>query len=153
MDFKAIETQEELDQVLSERLNREKANYEKKLAEFKELKSQNEKLKSDLKNKDEESAKKAEKYEADIADLNSKVASFEKANLRTKIALENNLPLDLADRLVGEDEESLKTDAERLSGLLKSNEPEPPLKYSEDNSDDKDDDYKDLLNNLNTEEV
>lgn len=51
-----------------------------------------------------------------IADLNAKIAGYETASLWTKIAIKNGLPLDLADRLVGDDEESLEADAQRIAG-------------------------------------
>lgn len=39
-------------------------------------------------------------HEQTIADLNKQIAEKETVNLRTRIALQNGLPIDLADRLV-----------------------------------------------------
>lgn len=41
------------------------------------------------------------------------------SRLRLKVALDNELPTDIADRLVGKDDAELRADAERLKALLK----------------------------------
>ena len=51
--------------------------------------------------------------------------------MRTRVALQYGLPLDLASRLRGDDEEALKQDAENLAGLMHANEPKAPLKSTE----------------------
>lgn len=148
-EFKAIESQEELDKIVQERLARQKESLEKKFGDYDKVKAENTTLHQSL----EDSKTKAADFEKNIGELNSKVAGFETANLRTKIALEHGLPYDLAGRLVGDDEESISADAERLSSLIGSQQqqPVPPLKDSEGAGNGKDGAYESLAKGLNLE--
>ncbi|MFS0967957.1 DUF4355 domain-containing protein [Enterococcus thailandicus] len=151
-DFKPIETQEALDQIIKDRLAREREKY----ADYDKLKSENESYESKLnalQTTIDESNAKIKTHDGTVADLNKKIAGYETASLRTRIAIQNGLPLDLADRLVGDDEESIKADAERLAGFVsKKQQTPPPLKNTEKNlGEGKDGAYKNLLNGLNLE--
>lgn len=153
MTFKIIETQEELDQIVESRLARQKEALEKQFADYDQLKTRNEELEKEvgtLQTTLNETIEKSKSYDTTISDLNAKIAGYETANLRTKIALKNNLPLDLADRLVGEDEESLNADAQRFAGFVKSAAPVPPLGSTEkDAKSTEDGAYKNLVENIN----
>ena len=148
MSFKAI------DRIISERLSRQKESFEKQLADYDQLKT----AKADLENQVgtlqstiEQSKSGQEDYTKQISDLTSKVAGYETANLRTRIALQNGLPFDLADRLVGEDEESIKADAERLSSFV-TKQHSAPLKDVEPNiQKDENSAYRKLVDGLKTE--
>lgn len=154
-DFKPIETQEELDRVMKDRLNRQKEKFDKDLAELEQLRQRNSELETEngsLKSAMEETTNSTADYEKTIADLNEKVAGYETANLRTRVALQHGLPFDLADRLVGTDEESLKADAERLAGFVKKDDFVPPQKSVEEPTvDGEDSAYKNLIQNLDLE--
>ena len=128
-EFKVIETQEELDRIIGDRLARERAKYED-YDDLKKAKSDLESQVGQLQSTIEESNKSLKANDATVAELNKKIAGYEKASLRTKIALQNGLPIDLADRLVGDDEESIKADAERLAGFV-AKPKVPPLKDPE----------------------
>lgn len=151
MTFKAIETQEELDRIIQERLSRE----EGKFADYDEIKTRNAALETEvdaLKSTIEETNNAAKTHEQTIADLNKQIADKETVNLRTRIALQNGLPIDLADRLIGSDEESIKADAERLAGLVSKKQTPPPLKNTENNlGEGKDGAYKKLIQGLTQE--
>jgi len=153
-DFKIIETQDELDRIIQDRLTRQKDNLEKQYADYDQLKSRITELETEnsaLKTTVEETKGAMETSSQTVADLNAKIAGYETASLRTRIALQNGLPIDLADRLTGEDEESIKADAERLAGFMKPATP-PPLKSTEASiSNGKYGAYKNLLENLNLE--
>ncbi|WP_270598744.1 capsid assembly scaffolding protein Gp46 family protein [Enterococcus asini] len=156
MSFKVIETQEELDQIIEGRLARQKEALEKQFADYDQLKTRNEELEKEvgtLQTTINESNEKAKTFDTTISDLNAKIAGYETANLRTKIALKNGLPLDLADRLVGEDEESLNADAQRFAGFVKPAAPVPPQGSTEKKPvvDSKTGAYKELLGNINLE--
>lgn len=154
MEFKIIETQEEFDKAIQERLNRQKESIEKQYADYAEIKKRNIELETEvgtLKTTLSETDKKPENYDKNIADLNAKIAGYETASLRTRIALQHGIPFDLASRLVGEDEEALTKDAEKLASLVKQKEPIAPLKDVEPQVDEKDAAYKSLLGNLNLE--
>ena len=154
MSFKAIETQEEFDRIISERLSRQKESFEKQLEDYDQLKTAKADLESQvgtLQSTIEQSKAGQEDYTKQISDLTSKVAGYETANLRTRIALQNGLPYDLADRLVGEDEESIKADAERLSSFV-AKQHSAPLKNVEPNiQKDENSAYRKLVDGLKTE--
>ena len=154
MEFKAIATQEEFDKAIQERLSRQKESIEKQYADYAEIKARNIALETEagtLKKTLAESSKKTENYDKDIANLNAKIAGYETANIRTKIALQYGIPYDLAGRLVGEDEESITEDAKKLAELVGNKEPIAPLRDVEPIIDGKDGAYKSLLENLNLE--
>ncbi|MBP1046410.1 DUF4355 domain-containing protein [Enterococcus sp. BWM-S5] len=153
--FKAIETQEELDRIIQERLNRKKESTEKQYSDYDEIKTRNadlEKQIGTLQSTIEELKTSTADYEKQLSELNTTVAGYETANLRTRIALQSGLPYDLAGRLVGTDEESIKADAERLSAFVVKQQTPAPLRNTEQNlGSGKDRAYKSLLENLNTE--
>lgn len=153
-NFKPITTQEEFDAAIQDRLNRQKESIEKQYADYAEIKEKNETLESEIgtiKAALSEATAKTESYDKDIADLNAKIAGYETANLRTKIALQHGVPYELSTRLMGDDEESITADAKKLAELVKGKEPIPPLKDPEPPIDGKDGAYKALLENLNLE--
>lgn len=127
-EFKIIETQEELDNIVKERIRREREKY----SDYDELKKRVSELETEngtLKTSIEETKKTITESEAQITDLQGKVSNYETASLRTRIALQNGLPYDLADRLQGTDEATLTADAERLAGFMRpAPVPQAPLK-------------------------
>lgn len=154
MEFKAITTQEEFDNAIQDRLARQKESIEKQYADYAEVKTRNTELETEigaLKTTLSETNTKTENYDKDIAELNAKIAGYETASMRTKIALQHGIPYDLAGRLVGDDEESMTADAKKLAELVKGKEPIAPLKDVEPKIDEKDGAYKSLLENLNLE--
>ncbi|WP_426807469.1 capsid assembly scaffolding protein Gp46 family protein [Streptococcus anginosus] len=153
-DFTAITTQEELDAIVKARLAREKEKY----ADYDQLKTRVSDLEKEngvLKSAAEANKTSAADYDKQIADLKKQVAGYETASLRTRIALQNGLPYDLADRLVGDDEEAIKADAERLAGFVKPVEPVAPTKSNEPNvnkgENDKREIYREMVQSLNVE--
>ena len=151
MSFKAIETQEELDRIIQDRLTREREKY----SDYEDLKNKNTALEtqiSTLQATIDESNATIKAHDETVAGLNAKISGFETASLRTKIALQHGIPFDLVDRLAGDDEASIKADAERLAAFVKPKAPVPPLKTTEPNlGDEKDNAYKSLLKNMNLE--
>ena len=83
--------------------------------------------------------------------MTGKVKSNELNSLRIKYALENGIPYNLADRISGDDEESIKTDAQSLSDFFKSQTPPPPLKDTELNTKGEDKAYQNILKGLKGE--
>lgn len=131
-DFTPIQTQEDFDKAIQKRLERKEkevteqfkdyispddftakqAEWEKKITEAQDaVKAAEDKLK-------EESTK--------MSDLTLRAEKAESSLLKNKIAYDNKLPLELASRLVGNNEEELKKDAETLAGLIKPSHT-PPL--------------------------
>lgn len=135
MSFEVIETQEKLDAIIKERLARQKEQYEGKLTDYENLKTELDKLQQEnasYKSMLDEAKEKAGLSEKSIEELNAKVSGYEKAQLRTKIALANGLPMELADRLAGESEDDLTADAKRLAEFMVKREQAPPLKDVEE---------------------
>ena len=129
-EFKPITTQEEFDAAIKGRLSREKekyGDYDQLKSRVAELEEENVGLKSTIE------ATNQSKADADkqLEDMQKKIAGYETASLRTRIALQHGLPYDLADRLQGTDEESFKADAERLVGYIKKSQPVAPIRDSE----------------------
>ena len=148
-EFKVIETQEELDAIIKNRLERVKekySDYDDIKALVVQVQDENSSLKSAL----ETSKQETESSNKQIADLEAKISGYETENLRTRIALQNGLPFDLADRLQGTDEESLKADAERLASFIKPVEPVAPMRVVEPQiGDNKTSQMKSMLRELN----
>ncbi|MGX6962435.1 capsid assembly scaffolding protein Gp46 family protein [Vagococcus xieshaowenii] len=151
-EFKIIETQEDLDRIINARLARQKETLEKQFGDYDQIKTRNAELENEvtsLKTAMEETSAASKTHEQLVADLESKIAGYEKASIRQRVALQNGLPIEFADRLAGEDEESIKADAERLSSFFKPSQPVAPLKSVEPNvQEDEDADLRKMLQNL-----
>ena len=131
-EFKAIETQEQLDAINKSLLDREKAKYSDydTLAEkIKKLETENTSLKKTITDKETSESTTASK----IADLEKDVTTWKQKSLKQQIAMKNGLPFDLADRLQGDSEESLNEDAERLASLVNVKNYTQPLADKEPN--------------------
>ena len=143
-DFKIIKTQEELDAVIKPRLSREREKYadyedlKKQLADFEDLKKQLADFEAkettyqntinDLKTRETELASQVESLNGDLTQTRLQTA-------KQRIATEYGLPLDFAERLKGDDEDSFKADAEQLAIYFAPKQPTPPLKSNEPNID------------------
>ena len=154
-DFTPITTQEEFDKAVQARVLREQETLGKKYADYDQVKARNAELEAEvgaLQATIEETNHSAKTHEQTLADLNAKIAGYETANLRTRIALQNGLPFDLADRLVGTDEDSIKADAERLALFVKPKASAPPLKNTEPNlGEDKNSNWRQMASQLTGE--
>lgn len=150
-NFEAITTQEQFDKAVQDRIKRERETLEKKYADYDATKTSNTALETEniaLKASIEESSKNTDKYNKDISDFNARIAGYETANMRTRIALQHGIPYELASRLIGDDEVSITADAKKLAELVGQTEPTAPLKDTERNTGN-DGAYKSLLENLN----
>lgn len=154
MSFEVIKTQEELDNIISERLKREREKLTKQFADYDELKAKNidlEKQVGDLtKNLEDLKAGNGD-FEKTISDLQGEVKSHKLSELKIQYALENGIPYNLATRISGEDEDSIRADAKSLSKYFEKEEIVPPLKNPEINKG-QSGAYKELLQGLNLED-
>ena len=150
-EFKPSTTQEEFDAAIKARLSREKEKY----GDYDQLKSRVTELEEEnigLKSTIEASNQSKADSDKQLEEMQKQIAGYETASLRTRIALQNGLPYDLADRLQGTDEESLTADAERLAGFMKKSQPGYPLGTNEPSSiDDKDAALKGMLHKMRGE--
>lgn len=121
-EFKIIETQEQLDEIIKNRIERVKAKY----ADYDSLSAKVQDLETEKLNLQDVIAKYEEAEgvsKTRIAELEKNVGAWETKALKQKVAIKYNLPFDLADRLKGDSEESLTEDAERLASLMVGNQP------------------------------
>lgn len=149
-EFKVIESQEELDKIISERLKRERKQVELEFSEkFKTLEEENKNLKSEnvsIKS----NLEKATEKDKEIEKLQGQIKRYEKSELQRKIALENNIPYKLASRIQGETEKDMLEDAKDLSKYFEEKEVIAPLKNPEIGKyTGQTGAYKDLLQGLN----
>lgn len=125
-DFTPIETQEEFDKAIKSRL----AQKDRELAEkYKDFKSPDElaAIKADYdkqikaaQDSLKEAQEKLKSHDTVVSELTTRAENAEKSLLKSKVAIEAKLPIEMADRLVGDTEDDLKADAEKLSGLMGS---------------------------------
>lgn len=135
-DFKVIETQEELDKIIKKRLeqkDREVAEtYKDYLSpdDVKAMKADYEKQIQDANKLVEDAKVKLQTFDETVSKLTKRAEAAEVSNLKTKVAIDNNVPIKLASRLVGTTEEELKADAQLLLeglGTNSSGSSTPPL--------------------------
>ena len=156
MAFEPIKTQEELDEILKDRLERKERTVreevekelEKKYSDYKDLKETNKSLTNQVNTfKDSKTT-----LENQLEELKGQVKDYEIKETKQRIAIENGLPIKFANRLQGEDEEALIEDAKAFSEYFKRNEdPAPDVNNEPNVDDDKVAGYKQLLNNIKGE--
>lgn len=125
-DFKIIETQEELDNIIKDRLDR---NTKKITAEvnkqFEGFISPDEQAK--LTKQIEELTAQSKDKDTQIADLTAKNTEYATAAVKAKIAREYGIPAELADRISGTNEDEFKADAENLAKFVAKQSAPAPL--------------------------
>lgn len=145
-EFKIIETQEQLDAVIGERVRRAEKKAEERAAEkyadYADLKGKADayekqiaKLGEQLKDGETKLAESVKQIE----ELTGKVTRYETDSVKTKIALETGLPYQLAEKLSGDDEETIRADAKRMAEFVaKPAAPMGALEPDSSNEDPKD---------------
>ena len=117
-------TQEELNSIVSERLNKEKEKYSKSIEEY-ESKLTN--LNDQLKQLTEQAANHAKELE----ERDLKIRGYETQSVKMRVAKEVGIPFELAEKLSGDDEESIKRDAEFFRNVLDTQRGGQPLRSTE----------------------
>src|SRR5690606_20498395 len=147
--LKSLElTDEQIDKVMAE-YGKSINSYKEKIDELQGLSEKVQSYEQQLNELQNTLAAKEQEL-AQVDELQSKLKSYELENLKIKIANQAGIPLDLAGRLSGENEEEIKADAEKLAGLITTQKPKLPLKPTEpQNVDPKEKAYEKLLENLN----
>jgi len=153
-DFTAIETQEEFDNAIKDRIERNTrsvtAEVEKKFEGFISPDDFTKKSSGFTKQIDELNGK-LEANRTSISDLTAKNKAYEIASVKMKIAHEYNIPFEMSDRLSGESEEDIKKDAEKISKFVSGTHFSPKFKSEVPPSDSKTVAYKSMLQNLKGE--
>lgn len=117
-DFKPIETQEQFDEMLRDRLDRERKTVRKEYEGFLSPADAEAKYKGYLSPEDAAAKYKDHLSPEEAAVLRTKLKGYETDSVKTRIAHETGLSYDAVQFLRGEDEESIKKSAETLKGLM-----------------------------------
>lgn len=112
-DFTPINTQEEFDAAIADRIKREREKY----SDY-----------NDLKQAAADHQKTVNDLNAQIATLKTQNSAYETASVKTRIAHEMGLPYEFASRLKGDTEEDIRKDAETMKGFVGSGSYVPPLR-------------------------
>ena len=137
-DFTPINTQEELNNIIGERVRRERETVTREVTQ---------KFEQQITEKDGEIAKYKTDMEAlnqQLTDANGKISGipaleekirgYERASVKSKVAREVGIPYELAERLSGETEEDIRKDAEGMRKLIGAMKPGAPLANGERNT-------------------
>ncbi|MCI9292982.1 MAG: DUF4355 domain-containing protein [Erysipelotrichaceae bacterium] len=156
MGFEPIETQEQLDALIADRLKRERETVEKKYGDYDDLKKKADSYDAKVADYERQlkEAKDTSALDAKIKELNGKIAKYESDSVKTRIANELGLPHEIAQRLSGDDEESIRKDAKALAEVLGNvKKTVAPLRSTETHQgDDKAEAYRKLVNDLKEKE-
>lgn len=147
-EFKPIETQEALDAIIKERIERAK----KSAADEAAKKYEGYLSPDDVKKHTDQIAALTEKLrESDtkIADLTAKNSAYEINSVKMKVAHEAGLPYELASRLSGTTEEEIRKDADALSKFAMHPQPTPDFSPETPPGASADSAYRALAHDLN----
>lgn len=162
MSFEVIDSQEKLDAVIKDRVERAKktarAEAEKEAAEryadYDALRKAAEEAKANAAQKDARIKELEETDKANtkaVEDLTAKLGRAELEHTRYVVATEAGLPMDLAGRLAGETEEELRADAEKLRALMGVKRVPPLGDYEKTPTDSKKEALRGMLNSMRGE--
>jgi len=131
-EFTPINTQEELDRIIADRLSRKESQVRAEFSDYAEIKEKAEKYDTDiaeLKGQLEASNQTATDNEANlnkrIDELTAQVKQYEDGSLKRRIAKESGLPEELAGRLNGATEDEMREDAKALKSVFDATETVP----------------------------
>lgn len=116
-EFRVIETQEQLDAIMKDRLERKAKEVEKKYEGFLSPEQVEAKITEASKQIASLSEQLKEK-ETEISTLNDKTKALEVDAIKIKVVNDLGLPFGLASRLSGTTEEEIKADAESLKTFV-----------------------------------
>lgn len=130
-EFKTIETQEQLDAVIGDRIKRERETLSKKYEGFlspEDVKKAKEELETEISNLNkqlEDANLKIASHDQELAERDNRIKSYESHSVKSRIAHEVGLSYDAINFLQGEDEDSIRQSAETLKNLVGANNVAP----------------------------
>ena len=133
-EFTPINTQEEFDAMIKDRLSRERA----KFSDYEDIKTQLADVQSkiaDYEKAIEKNQKAYDELSAASKEKDSKIEGYEADALKTTVAINKKLPLELRKYLQGTTEEELNASADELL-KFGQNSSVPPLAQPDSNVDD-----------------
>ena len=90
-------------------------------------------------------------YKKQLEEMQGRIKGYETSSLKMRIAHENGIPFELADKLSGSDEEAIKKDAETMAKFLKKKDVPPLAGGDPQKIDNKKTAMKNMLANLKGE--
>lgn len=127
-EFTPIESQEQFDEAIRDRLARANKKHEEETAtlneQIKTLQTEVETLNATLKDHEIKYADYDTQVQQ-IFDLQTKVANYEALSVKRDIADEFGLPKDLRDRIQGSNADEWRADAEKLAKFARPNQVAP----------------------------
>ena len=117
-DFKVIETQEQLEEVLKDRLKREGDKVRKEFEGYLSPNDAAEKYKGYLSPEAEKEKYKNHLSPEEVAKKDAKIKEYETDSVKTRIAHELGLSYEAVGFLRGDNEETIRRSAESLKGLV-----------------------------------
>ena len=142
--FKIIETQEQLDEIIKGRINRERETLNKKYEGYVSPEDYQGKIKefeasiSDYSTQLQDANSKIENHNKELAERDSKIKAYESHSAKTRIANELGLSYEAIKFLQGEDEDSIRQSAESLKALVGSVKLAPLANFEQNKSSDVD---------------
>ena len=130
-----ITEKETIDKILDENsanIGAVKAETEESAGELEKLKAEEEELKNKIEDLNS-SLSEQESLKERLQTLMQDNKHYKVAELKQKVAKKEGIPLSIANRLQGEDEEALRKDAETLAKALEESQPTLPLGSTEPN--------------------
>lgn len=151
-DFIEIKTQEEFEERMKSRLEREREVVRKEFDGFMSPEDVKEKYSGYLSEEEVQEKYKGFLSPDEAAAKDKTISEYELASKRVKIAMNSGIPYELANKISGTTEEEMKKDAEVLAGFIKSNQKYPEFKQNRKNEpDEKRAAMKKLLNGMKGE--
>ena len=149
-DFTPINTQEEFEEAIKDRLAREAKKYEGYTSPD-DLEKIKEGHKSEIDKLNEQMKTQLKEKEDSIAEKDKKIQGYETNSAKMRIAREAGLSYEAVDYIQGSDEEAMKKSAQTLKALIGSGKPAPPLGEFEKETNEDDAAYKKMLHELKGE--
>ena len=154
-DFKVIETQEQLDGIIKDRLDRAEKQLRKSFdgytspEDLKTLKEAHKKELEDLTSKYTQELDKFKDVEQQLKEKDDKIHQYEVSSVKNSVARELELPFEAVEFLQGEDEKSIKESAEKLKAMTGAKHFTAPTKDREgEKGDSIEQAYKSVLDQL-----
>ena len=156
-EFKAITTQEEFDEAIKARLDRQEKTIAARYSDYDALKlaaAKPDEERRSWHSQAQETAEKIKTLTAELETAKAKIKEHETRALKSSIAAEIGLPAGLTDRLAGNTAEEIRKDAEALKAVFdKENRKDlPGFKPEAAPGDTKSAAYKTVLSGLNLNE-
>lgn len=123
-EFTAITSQEQLDNIIGERLKRSEEKWKTKYTNYSSpddvnaIKGDYEKQINDLTSALEGANKKLANHDKELAERDTKIRAYETRSVKNRIAHESGLSYEAIEFLKGETEEEIKQSADTLKALM-----------------------------------